>query len=78
MPSGQSGLGQGPGSCLSWGSLHPQRVCMTPLPHPAPAAAPLPTHALPSYLHAAELGAWGNYLQQVDRVIPHLGPLARW
>jgi glutamate dehydrogenase (NAD(P)+) len=51
---------------------------MTPLPHPATPSAPLPTHALPSYLHAAELGPWGNYLQQVDRVIPHLGPLARW
>ena len=51
---------------------------MTPLPHPAPPSAPLSTHALPSYLHAAELGPWGNYLQQVDRVIPHLGPLARW
>ena len=35
-------------------------------------------HALPSYLQADALGPWGNYLQQVDRVIPHLGPLARW
>jgi glutamate dehydrogenase (NAD(P)+) len=35
-------------------------------------------HPLPSYLHADDLGAWGNYLEQVDRVIPHLGPLARW
>ena len=37
-----------------------------------------PTHALPSYLNADELGPWGNYLQQVDRVTPYLGSLARW
>ena len=43
----------------------------------ATAAAAGP-HLLPSYLDASDLGAWGNYLQQVDRVIPHLGPLARW
>ena len=41
------------------------------------ATAPL-LHTLPSYLQADQLGAWGNYLQQVDRVIPHLGGLARW
>lgn len=43
-------------------------------------AAPLAVgpHALPSYLQADALGPWGNYLQQVDRVIPHLGSLARW
>ena len=35
-------------------------------------------HPLPSYLDASNLGPWGNYLQQVDRVIPHLGSLARW
>jgi len=34
--------------------------------------------SLPSYLQADNLGPWGNYLQQVDRVIPHLGSLARW
>lgn len=34
--------------------------------------------SLPSYLQADKLGPWGNYLQQVDRVIPHLGSLARW
>jgi glutamate dehydrogenase (NAD(P)+) len=37
-----------------------------------------PVHKLPSYLQADNLGPWGNYLQQVDRVIPHLGNLARW
>jgi len=40
-----------------------------------PAAA---THALPSYLQADHLGPWGIYLQQVDRVTPYLGHLARW
>ena len=37
-----------------------------------------PASAIPSYLAADNLGPWGNYLQQVDRVIPHLGSLARW
>ncbi|MGC3987079.1 MAG: Glu/Leu/Phe/Val dehydrogenase [Pseudorhodoferax sp.] len=40
---------------------------------PAPAA-----HALPSYLQADHLGPWGIFLQQVDRVEPYLGNLARW
>ena len=39
---------------------------------------PVATHALPSYLDANHLGPWGNYLQQVDRVTPYLGSLARW
>ena len=38
----------------------------------------VPAASLPSYLEADNLGPWGNYLQQVDRVIPHLGSLARW
>lgn len=38
----------------------------------------MPTHALPSYLNADDLGPWGNYLQQVDRVTPYLGTLSRW
>jgi glutamate dehydrogenase (NAD(P)+) len=37
-----------------------------------------PTSALPSYLQADNLGPWGVYLQQVDRVVPYLGNLARW
>jgi glutamate dehydrogenase (NAD(P)+) len=45
---------------------------------PDPIHGLTPLHALPSYLHADDLGPWGNYLQQVDRVIPHLGHLARW
>lgn len=41
---------------------------------------PNPTfsHALPSYLNPNELGPWGTYLQQVDRVAPYLGSLSRW
>jgi len=37
-----------------------------------------PAHALPSYLDPANPGPWGIYLQQVDRVTPYLGALARW
>jgi glutamate dehydrogenase (NAD(P)+) len=33
---------------------------------------------IPSYLQADHLGPWGVYLQQVDRVVPYLGHLARW
>ncbi len=43
-----------------------------------PPAALTADHAVASYLHAGDLGPWGNYLQQVDRVTPHLGHLARW
>ncbi|MGV3741730.1 MAG: Glu/Leu/Phe/Val family dehydrogenase [Burkholderiaceae bacterium] len=35
-------------------------------------------HELPSYLKPLETGPWGVYLEQIDRVTPHLGPLARW
>jgi glutamate dehydrogenase (NAD(P)+) len=35
-------------------------------------------HTLPSYLNSDHLGPWGDYLQQVDRVTPYLGPLSRW
>lgn len=41
--------------------------------NPAPTA-----HPLPSYLQADHLGPWGIFLQQVDRVEPYLGNLARW
>jgi glutamate dehydrogenase (NAD(P)+) len=34
--------------------------------------------ALPSYLDPRHLGPWGVYLQQVERVTPHLGDLSRW
>ena len=45
----------------------------------SPASAPAVfTQALPSYLDPQHLGPWGIYLQQVDRVTPYLGKLARW
>jgi len=49
-------------------------------PATAPTGAPTlaMAHALPSYLQADNLGPWGIYLQQVDRVVPYLGHLARW
>ena len=51
-----------------------------PTPQPMqPATSPAAfTHALPSYLNPEHLGPWGIYLQQVDRVTPYLGELARW
>ncbi|MCX7237272.1 Glu/Leu/Phe/Val dehydrogenase [Polynucleobacter sp.] len=36
------------------------------------------THSLPSYLQADNLGPWGTFLNQVDRVTPYLGNLSRW
>jgi glutamate dehydrogenase (NAD(P)+) len=38
----------------------------------------MPTHALPSYLSANNLGPWGTYLEQVERVTPYLGHLGKW
>ena len=35
-------------------------------------------HAVPSYLVPKENNPWGVYLEQIDRVTPHLGGLARW
>ena len=35
-------------------------------------------HEIPSYLTPHDIGAWGVYLEQIDRVTPHLGSLARW
>ena len=35
-------------------------------------------HEIPSYLTPHGLGPWGNYLEQIDRVTPYLGSLARW
>lgn len=35
-------------------------------------------HEIPSYLSGGELGPWGIYLEQIDRVTPYLGSLARW
>ena len=46
--------------------------------HTSNSAAKSTGVALPSYLQADKLGPWGIYLQQVDRVEPYLGNLARW
>lgn len=35
-------------------------------------------HEIPSYLAPHGTGAWAVYLEQIDRVTPHLGALARW
>jgi glutamate dehydrogenase (NAD(P)+) len=35
-------------------------------------------HEIPSYLIPQETGPWDVYLEQIDRVTPHLGSLARW
>ncbi|KAF3999636.1 Glu/Leu/Phe/Val family dehydrogenase [Glaciimonas immobilis] len=35
-------------------------------------------HEIPSYLSSHGIGPWGDYLEQIDRVTPYLGPLARW
>src|ERR1700743_2064136 len=37
-----------------------------------------PLQSVPSYLNSEDLGPWGNYLRQVDRVAPYLGSLSRW
>ncbi|TBO34320.1 Glu/Leu/Phe/Val dehydrogenase [Aquabacterium lacunae] len=36
------------------------------------------TPRIPSYLPEDAPGAWGMFLEQLDRVEPHLGDLARW
>ena len=35
-------------------------------------------HEVPSYLTPHGIGPWGVYLEQIDRVTPYLGSLARW
>lgn len=35
-------------------------------------------HEVPSYLTPSDIGPWGVYLEQIDRVTPYLGTLARW
>jgi glutamate dehydrogenase (NAD(P)+) len=44
-------------------------------PHSAASAVPL---ASLSYIHPGPDSPWNTYLQQVDRVMPHLGRLSRW
>ncbi|CAH2785979.1 MAG: NAD-specific glutamate dehydrogenase (EC; NADP-specific glutamate dehydrogenase (EC [uncultured Caballeronia sp.] len=41
-------------------------------------SSPKNNHTIPSYLQADDLGPWGNYLKQVDRVAPYLGSFSRW
>ncbi len=36
------------------------------------------TSSIPSYLNSEQLGPWGTFLAQVDRVTPYLGSLSRW
>jgi glutamate dehydrogenase (NAD(P)+) len=43
-----------------------------------PAATPIARHRVPSYLNRDDLGPWGTFLEQVDRVAPYLGSLSRW
>ncbi|GGE65402.1 MAG TPA: Glu/Leu/Phe/Val dehydrogenase [Paenalcaligenes hominis] len=35
-------------------------------------------HDLPTYLNPDDLGPWGIYLEQVERVTPYLGKLGKW
>lgn len=35
-------------------------------------------HSLPSYLNSEDVGPWGIFLEQVDRVAPYLGDLSKW
>lgn len=36
------------------------------------------TPRVPSYIADADTGPWDTFLSQVDRVLPHIGPLAQW
>lgn len=38
----------------------------------------LSKHSLPSYLNDEDVGPWGIFLEQIDRVAPHLGDLSKW
>jgi glutamate dehydrogenase (NAD(P)+) len=44
---------------------------------PAAISTPTLTNTL-SYVQPTPESAWGTYLGQIDRVVPYLGPLARW
>ncbi len=39
---------------------------------------PSPSPSFLSYVQPTATSPWGTYLGQVDRVVPYLGPLARW
>lgn len=50
---------------VDFSSAHPVHELLTP--------------RVPSYIDdAEEKGPWGTFLAQIDRVLPHLGGLARW
>ncbi len=34
--------------------------------------------SVPSYMDQNDIGPWGIYLEQIERVAPHLGALSRW
>ncbi|QPT40510.1 Glutamate dehydrogenase [Oligella ureolytica] len=36
------------------------------------------SNALPSYLDQNDVGAWGIFLQQIDRIAPYMGSLSPW
>lgn len=36
------------------------------------------SHVLPSYLDQNDVGAWGIFLQQIDRIAPYMGSLGPW
>ena len=38
----------------------------------------LTQHDLPTYLNPNDLGPWGIYLEQIERVTPYLGKLGKW
>src|SRR5690606_38263949 len=38
----------------------------------------VPTPRIPSYIADDHAGPWDTFLAQVDRVLPHIGNLARW
>jgi glutamate dehydrogenase (NAD(P)+) len=48
------------------------------LPRVTPAIARSPCMSYLSYLSPTATSPWHTYLAQVDRVLPYLGPLARW
>ena len=50
---------------------------MSTVPTP-PTPASASAARLPSYLDAANPGPWAMFLQQLDRVAPHLGSLSSW
>lgn len=44
----------------------------------SPALSAVPVASNISYVQPTNVSSWGTYLAQVDRVVPYLGPLARW